>query len=174
MTVRRTKEEDLDAVMEIITEARNYFRTNHIPQWQGEYPAKRDIRKDMEQKGSWVIEDNGEIKGICFIAEITDPNYSYIEEGHWLDDNPYIVLHRTAVSSKEKGKGYASQFVRKAEELAEEKGNHDLRADTHENNTSMRHLLEKNGFVPCGRVYMSDGGPRIAYQKVLKDGKEQI
>ena len=30
--------------------------------------------------------------------------------------------------------------------------------------TMMQHVLEKNGFVPCGIIYVEDGSPRIAYQ----------
>ena len=29
--------------------------------------------------------------------------------------------------------------------------------------------LQKEGFVPCGRVYMADGAPRIGFQKLLQE-----
>ena len=38
--------------------------------------------------------------------------------------------------------------------------------DTHEANGPMRHKLEKNGFTYCGIIYVEDGTPRRAYQKV--------
>lgn len=41
-----------------------------------------------------------------------------------------------------------------------------LRADTHEDNKIMQHLLEKNGFARCGIILADDGKPRIAYQKL--------
>lgn len=31
----------------------------------------------------------------------------------------------------------------------------------------MRHLLEKQGFVPCGQITLADGAPRLAYEKRL-------
>ena len=40
-----------------------------------------------------------------------------------------------------------------------------LRADTHADNKVMQHLLEKHGFVRCGIIYVSNGTPRIAYQR---------
>ena len=40
----------------------------------------------------------------------------------------------------------------------------DLRADTHVDNRTMQHLLEKHGFVYCGIVNPPDGGERMAYQ----------
>jgi RimJ/RimL family protein N-acetyltransferase len=42
-----------------------------------------------------------------------------------------------------------------------------IRIDTHRDNAIMQHLLEKNGFVKCGIIYVEDGSPRIAYQKRL-------
>jgi len=32
----------------------------------------------------------------------------------------------------------------------------------------MQHLLEKNGFVRCGRIFVANGSSRIAYHKVKK------
>lgn len=39
-----------------------------------------------------------------------------------------------------------------------------LRADTHRNNRTMRHLLEKSGFRYCGIIHVADGSERLAYQ----------
>ena len=30
---------------------------------------------------------------------------------------------------------------------------------------SMQNLLKKNGFTYCGRIYVDDGGERLAFQK---------
>ena len=40
-----------------------------------------------------------------------------------------------------------------------------IRIDTHDDNLPMQHVLEKNGFIRCGRIWNEDGSPRIAYQK---------
>ena len=29
----------------------------------------------------------------------------------------------------------------------------------------MQKVLEKNGFVQCGKIYLADGSPRLAYQR---------
>lgn len=42
---------------------------------------------------------------------------------------------------------------------------HNLRIDTHDDNRIMQHILEKTGYVKCGRIYVEDGSPRIAYHK---------
>lgn len=43
-----------------------------------------------------------------------------------------------------------------------------MRIDTHERNLIMQHLLEENSYQKCGRIYVADGSPRIAYQKEVK------
>jgi len=30
----------------------------------------------------------------------------------------------------------------------------------------MQRLLEKNGFVYCGIIFLADGSPRLAYQRI--------
>ena len=41
-----------------------------------------------------------------------------------------------------------------------------LRIDTHGDNTVMRNLLEKLGFLPCGTIYVEeDDFPRLAFEK---------
>jgi predicted GNAT family N-acyltransferase len=44
-----------------------------------------------------------------------------------------------------------------------------VRIDTHENNYVMQNMLKKNGFVHCGTIYLEDGQPRMAFQKVCKE-----
>ena len=41
-----------------------------------------------------------------------------------------------------------------------------MRVDTHEKNLAMQHILERNGYVYCGRIYVDDGTSRRAYQKL--------
>ena len=167
MVIRESEEKDLKQIMEIIADAKAYFRTNGIPQWQNEYPTEADIRADL-RKGGTVIEEDGNIIAYCFIAAMDDPNYTYIE-GKWCNNRPYIVLHRTCVSSVCKGKGIGRQFVAYAKHKAQQLGIADLRADTHEKNASMRRMLEKERFVKCGTIYVSDGSPRVACHLVLDE-----
>ena len=42
-----------------------------------------------------------------------------------------------------------------------------LRCDTHADNATMQHTLEKNGYIRCGTIYLADGAPRIGYERVL-------
>ena len=49
---------------------------------------------------------------------------------------------------------------------AYEKSGHHLRVGTMPENTVMKNLLEKQGLIPCGTIYVEeDDYPRIAYEK---------
>ncbi len=167
MEIRKTEEKDIPAVMEVIADAKASLKARNIPQWQNGYPNPDSIRNDIGDGVSWVLEDEGRIIGTCCIRLERDPNYTLIENGEWLNDEEYAVIHRIAVLSAEKGKGYAGRFFSLAEQLALAGGRNDLRADTHDRNKAMRKALESFGFRACGRVYMADGAPRIGYHKVI-------
>lgn len=99
----------------------------------------------------------------AFVTE-KDPNYAYIEDGQWFNEEPYGTIHRIAGNGKVKG------VFQEAVDFAKDKMEN-LRIDTHEDNRTMRYLIEKNGFQRCGIVYMEDGSPRIAYQYVANGGE---
>ena len=164
MNFRETRTEDLDEVMQIYARAKKWMQEAGNPQWQGSYPAREDIEKDMAAHGSYVLVDEGRIVATTAILFGDDPHYHQIQ-GRWLNDQPYGVIHRTAVTGR--GKGYGSVLIQYAEKLARDRNIANLRMDTHEKNASMRRLMEKNGFVWCGTVWMDDGSPRMAGQKVL-------
>lgn len=167
MHIRRADIQDVQEILDVIEDGRHSLHAQHIDQWQNGYPAETDIINDIKEEGGYVIVEQESIAGYCFIQEMQDPCYRVIENGRWLNENPYIVLHRTCILTSYKGKGCASLFVKQGEILAAEKKIHNLRADTHENNYAMRHMLEGNGFMACGTVYMKDHSPRIGYQKIL-------
>lgn len=163
MEIRKAELKDVKEIVEIMNQAKTYFKKNAIPQWQGEYPNELDVKKDIRKGGAYVVCDNEHVVAYSFIACITDPNYARIE-GKWINDNSYSVLHRTCVSEECKGKGIAKMFVHYAKEKALQEGLHDIRIDTHEMNHSMRRMIEKAGFTYCGIIYVEDGTPRFAYQ----------
>ncbi len=87
-----------------------------------------------------------------------EPTYGYIDHGRWIDEQtPYATLHRLAAMPNTSG--IADIAFRYAKEHCAH-----LRVDTHHDNRPMRHILEKEGFVYCGIIYMPDGAPRDAYE----------
>lgn len=166
--IRKTEEADRENVLAVYNDAKEYFRTHGIPQWQKGTPDENTLHNDMQRGYSYVLEKDGKIVGTACIIEEADPDYLSITEGKWLNEEPYVVIHRIAVLSSCKGKGLASELLACAYEKARAKGWNNIRIDTHEDNRSMRRLLAKNGFVQCGNVRVGRyKEPRIAYQKTL-------
>ena len=166
--IRKTEDADRDAVLAVYDDAKQYFKTHGIPQWQKGTPDLNTLQNDMNRGYSYVLEKDGRIIGTACIIEEADPDYQIITEGSWLNEESYVVIHRIAVLSSCKGKGLASELLAYAYEIARARGWGNIRIDTHEDNRSMRRLLAKNGFVQCGNVMVGKfKEPRIAYQKTL-------
>ena len=92
-----------------------------------------------------------------------DPTY-YRIDGAWKNEAPYGVIHRIASDGTEKG--IFEAVMEFCKEKMAERGIRNLRIDTHEDNKTMQHLIEKYGFQRCGIIYLENGSPRIAYQWV--------
>ncbi len=167
--IRKTEEKDIPFVMHVIQEGIAYFKEQGIPQWQNGYPNEETIRQDIRNGTAHVLVHEGKVIGTAAIIDQRDPDYTYIEDGSWLNDEPYIVIHRIAVLPAYKGRTMAVEFLDYAMYLAKEKGIDNLRIDTHEANASMLKFVAKNGFEKCGKVYIGGTAPRIAFQKILKD-----
>lgn len=153
------KEADLPRIMEIYDIAKAYMRASGNPnQWNGAYPDPETLRTDMEKQRLYVYKKDGRIHGVFMLLLEEEPTYSYIEDGSWREEAPYGTIHRLA------GDGEVKGLFAKCVAFCEKKVPY-LRADTHFDNHTMQHLLEKNGFERRGIIYLKNGDPRIAYQK---------
>lgn len=153
------KEEDLPRIMEIYDIAKAYMRASGNPnQWNGAYPDPETLRTDIEKQRLYVYKKDGRIHGVFMLLLEEEPTYAYIEGGSWREEIPYGTIHRLA------GDGEVEGLFAKCVAFCEGKVKY-LRADTHFDNHTMQHLLEKNGFERRGIIYLKNGDPRIAYQK---------
>lgn len=162
MNIRKSITEDLNAILDIFEYARNQMRLNGNPkQWGINRPSVEIIKKDIEDKNSYVIEKDNQICGVFTFIVGKEPNYQTIKNGKWLNDDKYGTVHRIASNGKEKG------ILNACLSFCEDKIDN-IRIDTHDDNKIMQHLLEKSGYKKCGIIYVEDKTPRIAYQKVVK------
>lgn len=154
---RHTRESDLAAILEMYDNSRREMRAEgNVTQWVG-YPTEVQIEEDMARGASFVVEDNGEAVGTFALVKGEEPTYNVIERGRWIDESEYATLHRMARVGNARGVS-AAAFAYAKEECPH------LRMDTHQSNYTMRHIAEREGFVYCGVVYMSDGTERLAYE----------
>lgn len=152
MEIRQAFPNEIGAIMTVIESARTALAEAGSTQWQGAdgYPTEETIFDDVLNGQAYV----GIVDG--------DPAYDKIYDGDWKHHNKrYITFHRIAVLSEFTGQGIAQTFI---QGLIEGTDAHDFRCDTHEKNTVMQHILEKLGYVYCGKVPID--GERLAYQKI--------
>lgn len=164
MEIRHSTEADFNQIMKIYEYARKFMAENGNPNQWGptNWPPEELIHSDIADGNSYVCLHEDKIVGTFFFTHGKDiePTYREIEDGAWLDDGPYGVIHRIAGDGSVKGIG--SFCI----EWAFSQCGH-LRIDTHGDNVVMQNLLKKNGFVQCGIIHViEDNYPRLAYEKI--------
>ncbi len=160
MEIRNTTIEDVNVVMEIYNQARQYMRQHgNQDQWVNGYPNIELIQEDIREHNSYVCIDENQIVGVFRFTLGIDPTYIKIYEGQWLNEEPYGVVHRIASASHMRG---VASFC--LDWCFEQCNN--IRIDTHRDNRVMHNLLMKNGYAKCGIIYLQDGAERLAYHKI--------
>lgn len=159
--IRLATKKDLDIVLNIYAYARDFMKRNgNETQWQDKFPPRELLEDDIAKKQLYVYEENDKVHGVFAFIIGSDSTYEYIEDGKWLSDELYGTIHRVASDGEIKG------LVSKIVSFCEKKIKH-LRIDTHANNKIMQHNILKSGFTQCGIIYVDDGSPRIAYEKII-------
>ena len=162
MIIRKAENADMEKIMEIFAYARERMKFSGNPtQWRDDKPYRSVVEKDISEGNAYVTIDDEGVSGVFAFIVGEDPTYKVIEDGAWLNDEEYGTIHRVAAGSRVKG------LLSAALEFCEKRIDN-VRIDTHENNKIMQHILEKNGYIKCGRIYIDDGSPRIAYHKEIK------
>lgn len=155
--IRPSEEQDLSHLQAIYDEGRNFqLATGNLSQWAPGYPGQAQIVSDYDNQYLIVLEgEEQQILAVMALIPGQDPTYLKIE-GAWLNDQPYLTIHRIAARTSVKGAGRA--LIEWAQEQAD-----NIRIDTHEDNQPMIKLLEKLNFKYCGVIYLANGHPRNAY-----------
>ena len=164
MIIRKSTWGDLDRMMAIYAHARQFMAEHGNPNQWGptHWPPEALIQSDIRAGDSYVcVDDGGEVVGTFYFVsgEGIEPTYRAIEDGKWLDDSPYGVVHRIASDGSRRGVGAFCI------DWAYQQCGH-LRIDTHGDNVVMQGLLRKLGFVHCGTIHVvEDDAPRLAFEK---------
>jgi len=172
MMLRAATAADLDAIMAIVADAQRFLKESGVDQWQDGYPSPEIFAQDIENGACMVCTVDDRVAGVIAVYFGPEACYAEVEDGKWLtDDAPYAVFHRAAVAQDYRGMGIAEDMLSYAENFARGHGFKSLRGDTHHNNKAMRKLLEKQGFVHCGTIYLDNvkclHNQRVCYEKQL-------
>jgi hypothetical protein len=165
--------------MELYDAARAFMRHrgNNV-QWVGGYPSREMIEAGIDAGEQYVCltgNDSGErIAATFWFAVAPEPTYLEILDGPgWIegdtpfDEAPYGVVHRLASDGSARGAG---AFC--LEWCLAQCGN--LRVDTHSANTVMQNLLTRLDYTRRGVIVISDGTPRDAFQKKIRDSSKRF
>lgn len=158
LSVRHTSVDDFDAVMAMYDHSRNLMRAaGNTTQWVG-YPTLAQLQADTARGNSYVVESQGVPIGTFALVLGVEPTYGLIVHGRWFDTaTPYATLHRLA-------KAPGTQGIAAAAFNYAKKHHAHLRFDTHESNLTLQAIANREGFVYCGIVFMSDRTERLAYE----------
>lgn len=158
MEIRLAKLEDVEAIENIYTKAKSYMRLQgNMTQWINGYPSQQDIINDINRLELYVVCQNHIIHGVFMFSLSQDPYYEIIEQGHWLNDAPYGVIHRIASD------GTIKRMFKTCFEYCKQFSNN-IKIDTHQDNLTMQNAVLREGFKYCGIVYVANHSPRLAYQ----------
>jgi len=156
-SIRLATQADMTDILEIYAQARRFMAENGNPnQWGQHHPAQEMLEEDIILNRLYVAEADGRLCGVFMFQVGNDLTYDYIE-GSWRSSAPYGVIHRIA--------GLGGGVFNAALEYCSGIISH-LRIDTHADNKPMQHVVEKYGFSKRGIIYVADGTPRIAYDRI--------
>jgi len=159
--IRNALPSDWDDIMDIYAIARRFMKQAGNPhQWGDTFPPEELVREDIRLRRNYVVEVDGRVQAVFAPITGDDPTYQLIL-GSWLNYRPYCAIHR--VASRGEVPGMTAQILDWA---LERYGN--VRIDTHDDNHPMQHILEKCGFARCGRIWLENGDPRVAFQKCIR------
>ena len=161
LTIRTAAEQDIPAILQVLEAGRGIMLSSgNLHQWPAGYPTEEMVRADIGPGYGKVMEQDGQVVAYFACIPSPDPTYSYIEDGAWLDDEkPYYVVHR--IASFPHVHGVFAAMMRYLEGITD-----NIRIDTHKDNKIMQGLLERHGFSYCGIIYLLNGDPRLAYQRL--------
>ena len=162
MKIRKVLASDLDAVMEIVDAARGIMRASgNMRQWTGGYPDKTVMTADIRRGVCYGCEDDGKLSAVFSMIPGPDPTYTDIYGGAWLNEEPYLVVHR--IASLPECHGVMDAVLNFCYRHCD-----NIRIDTHRDNSIMRHCLQKAGFAYCGIIYLANGDERLAFHHAAR------
>lgn len=167
MIIRKANIDDLQKIRLIYQSARKFMCENGNPnQWGKVNPPLVRTEEDIRENNLYVVDSDNDVLAVFYYKFGEDPTYKVIYQGAWLNESPYGVIHRIAVSDKARGKGIAGLCFDYAFGKCK-----NLKIDTHRDNIPMQRALDKHGFTKCGIIHLVNGDERIAYQKTEKENE---
>ena len=155
ISCRPAVESDIEDIMLIVRQARNYLKKHRVDQWQGEYPTQDIFAADIANGECYAVTYGERLAGFFCLTEAPESGYDKITDGKWHGEGKYCTLHRMAIEARFRGTGLSDMLVDFADETAKAKGTECVRTDTHRKNKAMQKLLKRKGYAYRGNVLVS-------------------
>lgn len=168
MSYRRASEQDVERLVQIVDNAKEYMKQCGFEQWDNNYPTMEHIMQDIQRQECYVWEEDGIILGMATLC--LEPEQIYEQIRTWKTRKPYGTIHRFAVAKEARGTMVANQLFIACEEICRRASGKGMRIDTHEQNKTMQAFLNKHEYEQCGIVYYgerNEDSKRITYEKVF-------
>lgn len=170
ISCRPATESDIDGIMLIVRQARNYLKKHRVDQWQGEYPTQDIFAADIANGECYAVTYGERLAGFFCLTEAPESGYDKITDGKWHGEGKYCTLHRMAIEAQFRGTSLSDMLIDFADDMARAKGAECVRTDTHRKNKAMQRLLKRKGYVYRGNVLVDEAGhdpARQAFEKKL-------
>ena len=155
ISCRPAVESDIEDIMLIVRQARNYLKKHRVDQWQGEYPTQDIFAANIANGECYAVTYGERLAGFFCLTEAPESGYDKITDGKWHGEGKYCTLHRMAIEARFRGTGLSDMLVDFADETAKAKGAECVRTDTHRKNKAMQKLFKRKGYVYRGNVLVS-------------------
>lgn len=155
ISCRPAVESDIEDIMLIVRQARNYLKKHRVDQWQGEYPTQDIFAADIANGECYAVTYGERLAGFFCLTEAPESGYDKITDGKWHGEGKYCTLHRMAIEARFRGTGLSDMLVDFADETAKAKDAECVRTDTHRKNKAMQKLFKRKGYAYRGNVFVS-------------------
>lgn len=162
---RKAERKDIATITAILKCAVERMLAEGKKQWNHSYPNDTHVGADVAAGNGYVLQCGSDVVAYGAVLFDGEPAYNGLR-GEWFSDEPYVVVHRMAVSPTSQQKGCAIAFLQAVEGLARSKSIRSFRVDTNHDNIRMLNLLKKAGFTYCGEIRY-ESGSRMAFEKII-------
>ena len=171
ISCRLATADDIEDIMLIVRQARNYLKKHRVDQWQGDYPTRETFEADIANGECYAVTYGERLAGFFCLTEKPEACYDEITDGKWHGAGKYCTLHRIAVEAQFRGTQLSERLLDFADEAAKSRGAECIRTDTHRKNKAMQKLVKRKGYAYRGNVLVqSEVGhdpARQAFEKKL-------
>ncbi len=166
MNISTATQDDLDAVMSLVTACVRHMDSQGIAQWNDVYPSRTLFAKDIASQSLFVATVDAQARGVIALNEHQEPEYREISWAY--DEERILVVHRLCVHPDSQGQGVAARLMDFVEHHAEVQGYSAIRLDAFTENPAAVSLYYSRGYRRAGTVRFRKGTFYCFEKKVNK------